>query len=67
VIVRTAREAHCDLIVMGTHGRTGLSRLLKGSVAEEVARKAPCPVLSIKPEVPVAHRGRLGGSPSASE
>src|SRR6516225_10299491 len=41
-IVRAARENHCDLIVMGTHGRTGLTRLLMGSVAEEVTRKAPC-------------------------
>jgi hypothetical protein len=33
---------------MGTHGRTGLGRLLMGSVAEEVVRKAPCPVLTVK-------------------
>jgi nucleotide-binding universal stress UspA family protein len=37
-----------DLIAMGTHGRTGLSRLLMGSVAEAVVRRAPCPVLTIK-------------------
>jgi nucleotide-binding universal stress UspA family protein len=47
-ILRVAREARCDLIVMGTHGRTGLGRLLMGSVAEEVVRKAPCPVLTVK-------------------
>jgi nucleotide-binding universal stress UspA family protein len=47
-IVRLAREAGCDLIVMGTHGRTGLGRLLMGSVAEAVVRKAPCPVLTVK-------------------
>jgi universal stress protein A len=38
----------CDLIVMGTHGRTGLAHLLFGSVAEEVVRKAKCPVLVVK-------------------
>ena len=46
-IVRLARKVSCDLIVMGTHGRTGLARLLHGSVAEEVLRTAPCPVLSV--------------------
>ena len=38
-----------DLIVMGTHGRTGVARLLLGSVAEQVVRLAPCPVLTIRP------------------
>lgn len=47
-IVRVARDTDSDLIVMGTHGWTGLSRLLMGSVAEGVVRKAPCPVLTIK-------------------
>jgi len=47
-ILRVARETECDLIVMGTHGRTGLGRLLMGSVAEGVMRKAPCPVLTVK-------------------
>jgi MFS superfamily sulfate permease-like transporter/nucleotide-binding universal stress UspA family protein len=47
-ILQVARECHCDLIVMGTHGRTGLSRLLMGSVAEAVVRTAPCPVITIK-------------------
>jgi nucleotide-binding universal stress UspA family protein len=47
-ILRIARESKCDLIVMGTHGRTGFGRLLMGSVAEEVLRKAPCPVLTVK-------------------
>jgi MFS superfamily sulfate permease-like transporter/nucleotide-binding universal stress UspA family protein len=47
-ILRVARERHCDLIVMGTHGRTGLSRLLMGSVAEAVVRTASCPVVTIK-------------------
>ncbi len=39
---------HSDLIVMGTHGRTALARLLLGSVAEAVLRKAPCPVLTVR-------------------
>jgi nucleotide-binding universal stress UspA family protein len=47
-ILRAARERQCDLIVMGTHGRTALGRALMGSVAEEVVRKAPCPVLTVK-------------------
>jgi nucleotide-binding universal stress UspA family protein len=47
-IVRFAAEELCDLIVLGTHGRTGLRRLLMGSVAEHVVRKAPCPVLTVK-------------------
>jgi universal stress protein A len=48
-IVETAEAAHVDLIVMATHGRTGLSHLLIGSVAERVVRTAPCPVLTIRP------------------
>jgi nucleotide-binding universal stress UspA family protein/quercetin dioxygenase-like cupin family protein len=47
-ILRLAQELPCDLIVMGTQGRTGLKRLLLGSVAEEVMRKAPCSVMPIK-------------------
>ena len=45
-IVAYARSNSIDLIVMGTHGRTGLAHLLKGSVAERVARTAPCTVLT---------------------
>jgi len=47
-IVGYARDAAMDLIVMGTHGRTGLDRLLLGSVAEKVLRDAPCSVLVAK-------------------
>ena len=47
-IVRHARESGIDLIVMGTHGRTGLERLLMGSVAEKVMREATCSVLVVK-------------------
>jgi nucleotide-binding universal stress UspA family protein len=49
-IVRYARERDIDLIVMGTHGRTGLVHALIGSVAEKVVRKSPCPVLTVRPE-----------------
>jgi nucleotide-binding universal stress UspA family protein len=48
-IVETAEAEHVDLIVMATHGRTGLSHLLIGSVAERVVRTAPCPVLTVRP------------------
>lgn len=47
-IVTAASQAHADLIVMGTHGRRGLSHLLLGSVAERVLRTAPCPVLTVR-------------------
>jgi nucleotide-binding universal stress UspA family protein len=47
-ILRAAEETKCDVIVLGTHGRTGLSRLLLGSVAEQVVRRALCPVVTIK-------------------
>jgi universal stress protein A len=47
-IVKTAEEEGADLIVMGTHGRTGLMRVLMGSVTEAVMRHAPCPVLTIR-------------------
>jgi nucleotide-binding universal stress UspA family protein len=50
-IIRLAEETDCDLIVMGTHGRKGLGRLLMGSVAENVMRRAPCPVLTVKATV----------------
>jgi len=47
-IIKKAREYKVDLIVLGTHGRTGLSHAIMGSVAEKVVRKAPCPVLTIR-------------------
>jgi nucleotide-binding universal stress UspA family protein len=47
-IIREARAAGCDVIILGTHGRTGLKRLLTGSVAERVLRGAPCPVVTIR-------------------
>jgi nucleotide-binding universal stress UspA family protein len=57
-ILRTADEVGGDLIVMATHGRTGLGRVLMGSVAEAVLRGARCPVLTVK--------GPLTGPASAS-
>jgi len=47
-IVRLAEDENADLIVVGTHGRTGLKRLLMGSVTEAVVRRAKCPVLTFK-------------------
>lgn len=48
-IARAAERLRCDLIVLATHGRTGLRRMVLGSVAEAVVRRAPCPVLAIRP------------------
>lgn len=48
-IVRVAKERGVDLIVISSHGRTGLGRILFGSTAESVVRHAPCPVLVVKP------------------
>ncbi len=47
-IIRTAKEKAADLIVIGTHGRTGIDHMLFGSTAEKVVRKAPCPVLTVR-------------------
>lgn len=47
-IANLAQEEGVELIVMGTHGRSGLMRLLMGSVAEAVVRRAPCPVLTLR-------------------
>jgi nucleotide-binding universal stress UspA family protein len=67
-ILRVAQETSADLIVLGTHGRTGLARLLMGSVAEQVVRKAACPVLTVKapfPETAPAGSPLLEGVASA--
>ena len=47
-IVRAARSTRADLIVLGTHGRTGLGRVFLGSVAARVVTLAPCPVLTVR-------------------
>lgn len=51
-ILRLAQERDCDLIAMGTHGRSGFGRLLMGSVAETVMRRATCPVLTVRSMMP---------------
>ncbi len=62
-ILRQAKELGADLIVMGTHGRTGIGRLLMGSVAGEVVRNAQCPVVTVKIPHPVSRAKQ----PSAAE
>jgi nucleotide-binding universal stress UspA family protein len=55
-IVRFAREENIDLIILSTHGHTGLAHMLLGSVTEKVVRKAPCPVLTVRdPEHEFVH------------
>lgn len=58
-IVTYARGQGCDLIVMGTHGRRGLTRLRYGSVAESVLRQAPCPVLTVRSPKFTANHSRM--------
>jgi len=53
-ILDLAESEHVDLIVLGTHGRLGIDRVLLGSVAEAVVRRAKCPVLAVKADVPAA-------------
>ena len=64
-ILNMASEEEADLIVMGTHGRTGLKHVLMGSVAERVVRGASCPVLSLKLAERPEHS--LGKRSSSSE
>jgi nucleotide-binding universal stress UspA family protein len=47
-IIRTAKDRSTDLIVIGTHGRTGIDHMLFGSTAEKVVRKSSCPVLTVR-------------------
>jgi nucleotide-binding universal stress UspA family protein len=49
-IVKEAKSNKCDLIIMATHGRSGVVRVLLGSVADQVTKHAPCPVLLVRPE-----------------
>jgi nucleotide-binding universal stress UspA family protein len=60
VIQRVADAVGCDLIVMGTHGRSGLGRLLMGSVAEQVVRGTHLPVLTVKAAPEASQPGRSG-------
>jgi len=65
-IVRYAADAMIDLIVMGTHGRSGLERLLMGSVAEKVMRDATCSVLVVKLPKGIHVTERAGVTPALS-
>jgi nucleotide-binding universal stress UspA family protein len=64
-ILDAASETRADLIVMGSHGRTGLGRVLLGSVAEQLLRQAPCPVLTTKgpPPAPPPAAGTEANEP----
>ena len=48
-ILQAAERLQCELIVIATHGHTGLAHAIIGSVAENVVRRAPCPVLTVRP------------------
>jgi nucleotide-binding universal stress UspA family protein len=65
-ILEVAGEVGAGLIIMGTHGRTGLGRVLMGSVAEQVLRKAPCPVLTVKLASTAAAEAATAGNLSLS-
>ena len=60
VVYTMVQELEIDLVIAGTHGRTGLGRLIMGSVAEEILRQAPCPVLTVGPNVVGASVRNLG-------
>lgn len=47
-IISTAKKNDIDMIVLGSHGRTGIAHMMMGSVSEKVVRKAPCPVLTVR-------------------
>jgi nucleotide-binding universal stress UspA family protein len=59
-ILAAAVDTMADVIVLGTHGRTGLGRVMMGSVAEQVLRRAPCPVLTVK--TPIARPRTVSAS-----
>src|SRR5262245_11971077 len=65
-ILTAAAEFNADLVDMGTHGRSGIGRLLLGSVTEEVLRKAPCPVLTVKAQKPATNRTHVGNTANAT-
>ena len=64
-IVEMAKEREADLIVLGTHGHTGLKHLWLGSTAERVVRAAPCPVLTVRDREREFVRGEAAGTPPA--
>lgn len=59
-IVEVAKALKADMIVIATHGRTGLAHVLIGSVAERVVRSATCPVLTVRSVIPRPRKGRRG-------
>ena len=65
-IVQYAKSQDVDLIVLGTHGRSGMAHLLLGSVAEQVVRSAPCPVLTVRHARHDPRENRAAGSPVAA-
>ncbi len=65
-IVRHAGDRAIELIVIGTHGRTGLKHVLLGSTAEKVVRTAPCPVLTVRSADHQFHGDALAGEPSGA-
>ena len=65
-MVEYAAAHHIDMIVMGTHGRRGLAHLVVGSVAEQVVRSAPCPVVTIRqPSLALTENAAAGAAPTA--
>ena len=58
-LIKAVNENQIDLIVVGTHGRTGIRRLVLGSVAEQICRMATCPVLSVGPDIVLPEKGEL--------
>ena len=58
-ILKASQEHDCDLIVMGTHGRKGIDRIIFGSVAEKVVKTSPVPVLTIRPYGVSSPKGRV--------
>jgi universal stress protein A len=67
IIVNEAKKSRADLIIMATHGRTGLSHLFMGSVAEKVVRSAACPVLTFRPPARQARGSRRAGPAAPAE
>jgi nucleotide-binding universal stress UspA family protein len=67
IICDVARTSPCDLVVMGTHGRTGVAHLFLGSVAEKVVRMAPCPVLTIRGEARARQHGLEPAVPAGAD
>jgi nucleotide-binding universal stress UspA family protein len=67
-ILRYAKEREIDLIVMGTHGHSGIAHMLMGGVAEKVVRKAPCPVLTVRhPEHEFVMPEEAAGQPERAQ